>query len=66
MDGFDSLRELRKEFTGIPVIAQTAYAYISDIRKIEEAGFTDYIIKPVNAEDLYVLLKKHLKSERLR
>jgi CheY-like chemotaxis protein len=45
----------------VPVIAQTAYALLDDIKRIEEAGFTDYLTKPIDNEKLYNLLGKYLK-----
>jgi len=62
MSGIEALKELKKKDFQIPVIAQTAYAYSDEIIKIKEVGFSDYISKPINAKNLYLLMSKYLKS----
>ncbi len=61
MNGIEALFELKRKNIQIPVIAQTAYAFYDDIKKINEAGFTDYLLKPVISNDLFKMLYKHLK-----
>lgn len=60
MNGIEALRELRKMHIKIPVVAQTAYAFTDEVRKIKDAGFTDYISKPINAQELFSIISKHL------
>ena len=55
MNGIDVTREIRKENTKIPIIAQSAYASDLDIQRALDAGCNDYIIKPVKKD---LLLKK--------
>jgi CheY-like chemotaxis protein len=58
MGGFEATVEIRKFNKDIVIIAQTAYAY-----KREEciaAGFTDYISKPFNEEQLINVLSQYL------
>jgi signal transduction histidine kinase/ligand-binding sensor domain-containing protein/CheY-like chemotaxis protein len=62
MNGIESLVELKKLGIKIPVIAQTAYAFADEIRKIKAEGFTDYIAKPINPNELFGLLHKYLYS----
>ena len=49
MDGTDICRELRKEkkFKTTPIIAVTSFAMKGDKERILEAGFNDYISKPL-------------------
>jgi CheY-like chemotaxis protein len=49
LDGFAVLRELRKDarFAALPVVAVTANAMQGTREKALEAGFTDYITKPI-------------------
>jgi signal transduction histidine kinase/ligand-binding sensor domain-containing protein/CheY-like chemotaxis protein len=61
-NGIETLLELKKYQIKIPVIAQTAYAFSDEINTIFEAGFDDYITKPISSNALYYLLKKHLKN----
>ncbi|MGF1585758.1 MAG: PAS domain S-box protein [Bacteroidales bacterium] len=60
MSGFEVLKQLRAEKPQLIVIAQTAYAMVEDIRKFREAGFDDYLIKPIDSNKLYKLLNKYL------
>jgi CheY-like chemotaxis protein len=56
MDGCAMIRELRRSgpgaSRGIPAVALTAYARPEDRRHALEAGFQDYLTKPVEPEEL--------------
>ncbi len=60
MNGTDALYKIREHFTQVPVIAQTAYVLTEEIKKFFEAGFNDYISKPIKPDDFYSLLNKYL------
>ncbi|OOZ41472.1 hypothetical protein BOW53_03615 [Solemya pervernicosa gill symbiont] len=55
MDGYQVLKRLQKsdELRHIPVIAVTADAMPHDIKRGLEAGFSDYLTKPLNIEDFF-------------
>jgi len=59
MDGYDTMRAIRKQskFRSLPIIALTAKAMKGDREKCIEAGASDYIAKPVDAEQLLSLLR---------
>lgn len=60
MTGFEATTEIRKFNWEIAIIAQTAYAY-----KREECiagGFTDYIPKPFDEDQLTAILGKYIKN----
>ncbi len=59
IDGFEVLKNIRKKDTKIPIIAQTAYAMSADRERCLEAGFNDYIAKPVQRDALYQLIEKY-------
>jgi signal transduction histidine kinase/ligand-binding sensor domain-containing protein/CheY-like chemotaxis protein len=59
MNGMDALKIIREDFTKVPVIAQTAYVLTEEIKKFYEAGFNDYISKPIKPDDFYSLLNKY-------
>ena len=65
MNGFDALGCLQndKSTCAIPVIALTANAMERDIKKGLDAGFADYLTKPVDIIQLVVLLGKLLHRE---
>lgn len=52
MDGYEATRRIKKEFPGLPVIIQTAYAMQSDKEKAFEAGCDDYLSKPLSLKIL--------------
>jgi|GEM_PF-1731197 len=52
MDGFETIKRLKKQMPYMPVIAQTALAMEGDRLKCLSAGFDDYITKPLNGENL--------------
>jgi two-component system, cell cycle response regulator DivK len=61
MDGYEATRQIRKLNSTVPVIAQTAYALSGDSEKARLAGCNDYIIKPINKENLLAKISCHLK-----
>ncbi len=61
MDGYDTLKIIHKIAPELPVIAQTAYAMLSDKEKILNAGFSDYLAKPIKKTELLKAIDKHLK-----
>jgi CheY-like chemotaxis protein len=54
--------ELRRDrrFASTPVIAVTATAMKGDMQKGMEAGFTDYLTKPVSIERLRQIIGRFL------
>ena len=64
-DGILLMKEVKKrwkEYRKIPFIAQTAYAMSGDKERLLEAGFDDYISKPVNQNTLIYSIKNQLKK----
>lgn len=60
MDGYEAIGKIKNDtaLKNIPVIAITAQAMTGDREKCLEAGADGYISKPVNVEELLVLLNK--------
>lgn len=60
MDGYEAIGKMKNDtaLKNIPVIAITAQAMTGDREKCMEAGADGYISKPVNVEELLVLLNK--------
>ena len=63
MDGFELLSRIRSNDTcrDIPVIALSANAMSQHIQKALDAGFNDYLTKPVNVTELLQTIKHYLK-----
>lgn len=62
MDGFETIRRIRANpaWRAIPIIALTAKAMSEDRGKCLEAGASDYLAKPVHAEQLLSVLREWL------
>jgi len=68
MDGFSATKQIRQlesfKNKSIPIIAITAYALKGDKEKCIEAGMDDYLMKPINPEELHEKLDKWLKVDQ--
>ncbi|MFT5440925.1 MAG: signal transduction histidine kinase/CheY-like chemotaxis protein, partial [Alphaproteobacteria bacterium] len=63
MDGITAtkkIRELPGFVSKIPIIALTANAMVGDREQYIEAGMDDYVSKPVNFEDFYKVVWRHV------
>ena len=60
LNGFAVLKRIRENprFSGLPVLAVTAYAMKEDRDKVLQAGFNAYLAKPVDATLLVRELKR--------
>lgn len=63
IDGWELLSQIRQSesLKNIPIIISSASVYEMDKQQSLAAGGDDFLSKPVQAEELYVLLAKHLK-----
>jgi signal transduction histidine kinase/DNA-binding response OmpR family regulator len=64
LDGFEATREIRKTESAsgsapVPIIALTAHAIRGDRERCLDAGMTDYLSKPVAAEQLLACVEQH-------
>jgi len=64
MSGFELLKRFRAmvELNGVPVIAVSANAMPRDIERGREAGFVDYLTKPLDVERLLEVLNRYLQG----
>ena len=65
MNGYQVLEILKADanLKGIPVIAVTANAMLSDINRARAAGFTEYLTKPLDVEQFFKTIDRCLESQ---
>lgn len=64
MDGMTAVNILKNDprTLGMKVIALTSFAMKGDRERFMEAGFVDYIAKPINTRELPEIVKKFLSE----
>lgn len=65
MNGIEICSELRKieKFKDTPIIAVTSFAMKGDKERIMEAGFNQYVSKPIKVQEFRDVVKKYLNLE---
>jgi PAS domain S-box-containing protein len=67
MDGYEVVRRLRREpcCEGAVIIAITGYGQPEDRQRAIEAGFDHHMVKPIDFEELQVLLRKQAPAAQV-
>ncbi|NQZ08776.1 MAG: response regulator, partial [Algicola sp.] len=65
MDGYEASTKIRageagQRYTDTPIIAMTANAMEGDRQKCLDAGMSEYLTKPIEADVLLALIKSQL------
>ncbi|MBN2480457.1 MAG: response regulator [Bacteroidales bacterium] len=60
LDGFEILRAVREINPLVTVIAQTAYVHDNIKQKCQDAGFNEYISKPVDLKLFLCIINKNV------
>jgi len=63
MNGYEATKRIRAFNKNILIIAQSAFALTGDRDKALEAGCNEYIPKPIDTNELFALLRKHIQKE---
>lgn len=66
MSGMDLLRRVKEDYLEVIVIVVTAFGTIESAVEAMRLGAHDYIIKPVNADALKLVVSRALEHHRLR
>ena len=63
MDGLEATRALRaiERFAGLPVVAMTANAMDQDRQKCLESGMNDFLVKPIDPQQLLAVLARWIR-----
>ena len=65
ISGIDALKEIKQLSPGIPVVIMTAYASVTTAVDALKAGAYDYITKPLDIDELKLLVGKALRFHQL-
>lgn len=64
LDGYEAARRIRslgsQKALSVPIIAMTANVFREDVERALAAGMNDHVGKPVDVDDLFDKLKRHL------
>ena len=64
IDGITLIKQIKGDITtkDIPIIAVTAYAMKGDEQKILETGCDAYVSKPINTQELPLIVEKYINK----
>ncbi len=65
MDGLKLAAELKKKDNTLPVVIMTGYPSLDNSIQTLKNGVVDYLIKPVNLEQMELTLKRILREREL-
>ncbi len=65
-DGIDALKEIKKLDLSLPVIMMTAYGSVGTAVESMKGGAEDYLMKPVNIDEMNLKIKRVLEVSSLR
>jgi CheY-like chemotaxis protein len=60
LNGYDATKLIKIKRPDLPVIAQTAYAMISDQQEAEKSGCDAYLSKPIKIKQITEILDQYL------
>ena len=66
MDGVQLLKKVKEAEPGLPVIVMTAFGAVDTAVQAMRAGAVDYLTKPINADELLLVVERSLEQSRLR
>ena len=65
-DGLAALESIHRERPGTAVILMTAYSSVSTAVSAMKAGAVDYLTKPLDLEELWVMIQRAWEHQRVR
>lgn len=65
-NGLDVLKNIHSKFTSIPVVMITAYADVNIAVKALKLGATDFLLKPLDLEQLKIIIDRVITSKNLK
>ncbi len=65
LGGLDLLAHIKAAESDMPVILMTAYGTVSDAVEAMKLGAADYLLKPLNADELKVVVRRALERQKI-
>src|SRR5210317_1178616 len=65
LGGIEALKKIKTISPGIPIIIMTAYASVGTAVDALKSGASDYLTKPLDIEELKILVAKTLRIHQL-
>ena len=62
LDGFQTLKEIRKLYPDLPVVMMTAYGTVETAVASMKEGALDYLTKPIDLEELLLKFSKGIRK----
>jgi len=62
LNGYEATKEIKKIKSEVPIVAQTAYAMVTEKQNCLDAGCDDYISKPFNKQELLSIIQKNISN----
>jgi DNA-binding NtrC family response regulator len=66
MDGVELLRKVKERDPELPVVLMTAFGAVETAVSAMREGASDYLVKPLNTDELMVVLERALERAHLR
>ncbi len=66
LSGIEAQKRIAAISPGIPVIIMTAYASVDTAREALKSGAFDYLTKPLDIDELKILVRRALEHQRLK
>jgi DNA-binding NtrC family response regulator len=66
MSGLEFLQAVKRVNAALPVVVMTAYGTVESAVEAMKIGASDYVTKPFSLDELVLVIRKELDSQRLR
>jgi DNA-binding NtrC family response regulator len=66
LDGIELMEKLKEHDTELPVVVMTAFGAVETAVSAMRKGAADYLLKPLNMDELLIVLERALERMRLR
>ncbi len=64
LNGYEVFKKIRLKNPTIPIVAQTAFVMVEDLKRMRISEFDDYLTKPIDPDALYEVLSSFLFKDQ--